>query len=154
MRIIMYSVLAREFFCHLIIITNFFNFRWQARKEGDRNMRAGLIPSRALQEHRTLLQRMKKEKTEDDSISKKEISISIDFSVNVCSQFVLLIFDLVECLRDYYAFAINVQCSMFYTVYTTILKNSSFKLTVASLTFTLYVFFKLLQAWPTTNPHF
>ncbi|KAK9670724.1 PDZ domain, partial [Popillia japonica] len=30
---------------------------WQARKEGDRNMRAGLIPSRALQERRIILER-------------------------------------------------------------------------------------------------
>lgn len=31
--------------------------RWQARKEGDRDMRAGLIPSRALQERRILHER-------------------------------------------------------------------------------------------------
>lgn len=31
--------------------------RWQARREGDRNMRAGLIPSRQLQEKRILAQR-------------------------------------------------------------------------------------------------
>jgi len=30
---------------------------WQARREGDRNMRAGLIPSRALQERRILHER-------------------------------------------------------------------------------------------------
>ncbi|XP_058805511.1 MAGUK p55 subfamily member 7 isoform X4 [Phymastichus coffea] len=41
---------------------------WQARKEGDRNMRAGLIPSRALQEHRIIRQRQLQEKSEDDSI--------------------------------------------------------------------------------------
>ncbi|XP_020282139.1 MAGUK p55 subfamily member 7 isoform X2 [Pseudomyrmex gracilis] len=35
---------------------------WQARREGDRNMRAGLIPSRALQERRLLFERMQKEK--------------------------------------------------------------------------------------------
>ncbi|XP_076385995.1 membrane palmitoylated protein 7-like protein metro isoform X4 [Megachile rotundata] len=41
---------------------------WQARREGDRNMRAGLIPSRALQERRIILERQQKEKTDDDSI--------------------------------------------------------------------------------------
>lgn len=42
-------------------------FRWQARKEGDRNMRAGLIPSRALQERRIIHERtqlMQKDTTE------------------------------------------------------------------------------------------
>ncbi|XP_012523277.1 MAGUK p55 subfamily member 7 isoform X4 [Monomorium pharaonis] len=42
---------------------------WQARREGDRNMRAGLIPSRALQERRILLERKEKEKTDEDNIS-------------------------------------------------------------------------------------
>ncbi len=32
-------------------------FRWQARREQDRNMRAGLIPSRALQERRIVHER-------------------------------------------------------------------------------------------------
>ncbi|XP_008215836.1 MAGUK p55 subfamily member 7 isoform X3 [Nasonia vitripennis] len=42
---------------------------WQARKEGDRNMRAGLIPSRALQEHRIIMQRQHlQEKSDDDKI--------------------------------------------------------------------------------------
>ena len=31
--------------------------RWQARKEGDRQMRAGLIPSRMLQEKRIAYER-------------------------------------------------------------------------------------------------
>lgn len=39
-------------------------FRWQARKEGDRNMRAGLIPSRALQERRIIHERTQKGKPE------------------------------------------------------------------------------------------
>ena len=34
-----------------------FIFRWQARREQDRNMRAGLIPSRALQERRIVQER-------------------------------------------------------------------------------------------------
>ncbi|XP_066581182.1 MAGUK p55 subfamily member 7 isoform X2 [Prorops nasuta] len=42
---------------------------WQARREGDRNMRAGLIPSRALQEQRILRERLEKEKVDNDSIS-------------------------------------------------------------------------------------
>ncbi|XP_043248143.1 membrane palmitoylated protein 7-like protein metro isoform X3 [Colletes latitarsis] len=41
---------------------------WQARREGDRNTRAGLIPSRALQERRIILERQQKEKTDDDNI--------------------------------------------------------------------------------------
>ncbi|XP_043790986.1 MAGUK p55 subfamily member 7 isoform X4 [Apis laboriosa] len=41
---------------------------WQARREGDRNMRAGLIPSRALQERRIILERQQKEKTDDDNM--------------------------------------------------------------------------------------
>lgn len=41
---------------------------WQARREGDRNMRAGLIPSRVLQEGRIILERQQKEKSDDDNI--------------------------------------------------------------------------------------
>ncbi|XP_017887928.1 MAGUK p55 subfamily member 7 isoform X4 [Ceratina calcarata] len=41
---------------------------WQARREGDRNMRAGLIPSRALQERRIILERQQSVKTDDDNI--------------------------------------------------------------------------------------
>ncbi|XP_046735562.1 MAGUK p55 subfamily member 7-like isoform X5 [Diprion similis] len=42
---------------------------WQARREGDRNMRAGLIPSRALQERIIVLQRqMKEQNDETDNI--------------------------------------------------------------------------------------
>ena len=37
-----------------------FHSRWQARKEQDRNMRAGLIPSRALQERRIVHERNEK----------------------------------------------------------------------------------------------
>lgn len=33
------------------------NDRWQARKEGDKQMRAGLIPSRMLQEKRIAYER-------------------------------------------------------------------------------------------------
>ncbi|XP_049814250.1 MAGUK p55 subfamily member 7 isoform X3 [Schistocerca nitens] len=40
---------------------------WQARREGDRNMRAGLIPSRALQERRIIHERTQKEKSGDES---------------------------------------------------------------------------------------
>ncbi|XP_023029210.1 membrane palmitoylated protein 7-like protein metro isoform X3 [Leptinotarsa decemlineata] len=39
---------------------------WQARKEGDRNMRAGLIPSRALQERRIIHERSQVPKNGDD----------------------------------------------------------------------------------------
>ncbi|XP_066991066.1 MAGUK p55 subfamily member 7 isoform X2 [Anabrus simplex] len=41
---------------------------WQARREGDRNMRAGLIPSRALQERRILHERTQEEKTGDEGL--------------------------------------------------------------------------------------
>ncbi|XP_049786828.1 MAGUK p55 subfamily member 7 isoform X5 [Schistocerca nitens] len=41
---------------------------WQARREGDRNMRAGLIPSRALQERRIIHERTQKEKSGDESL--------------------------------------------------------------------------------------
>ncbi|XP_023726515.1 MAGUK p55 subfamily member 7 isoform X4 [Cryptotermes secundus] len=39
---------------------------WQARREGDRNMRAGLIPSRALQERRILHERTQQDKTSEE----------------------------------------------------------------------------------------
>nr|CAD7197717.1 unnamed protein product [Timema douglasi] len=39
---------------------------WQARREGDRNMRAGLIPSRALQERRILHERSQQEKPKSE----------------------------------------------------------------------------------------
>lgn len=44
---------------NFILISTFSTFRWQSRKEGDRNMRAGLIPSRALQEKRIIAERTK-----------------------------------------------------------------------------------------------
>ncbi len=44
---------------------SFIFFRWQARREHDRTMRAGLIPSRQLQERRMLQQR--------DEMAKKHI---------------------------------------------------------------------------------
>ncbi|KAL0279914.1 UNVERIFIED_CONTAM: hypothetical protein PYX00_001369 [Menopon gallinae] len=49
---------------------------WQARREGDRNMRAGLIPSRALQERRILHERSQAEKNKDeenDDFDREEI---------------------------------------------------------------------------------
>lgn len=42
-----------------------FIFRWQARREGDRNMRAGLIPSRALQERKIIHERTQGEKNNE-----------------------------------------------------------------------------------------
>ena len=47
-------------------------FRWQARKEQDRNMRAGLIPSRALQERRIVHERNEQMKAnpEDSELGK------------------------------------------------------------------------------------
>ncbi|XP_046391171.1 MAGUK p55 subfamily member 7 isoform X6 [Ischnura elegans] len=51
---------------------------WQARREGDRNMRAGLIPSRALQERRIIHERTAKDKTgedaENDDFDREEIA--------------------------------------------------------------------------------
>ncbi|XP_063910295.1 MAGUK p55 subfamily member 7 isoform X4 [Zophobas morio] len=40
---------------------------WQARREGDRNMRAGLIPSRALQERRIIHERTQTSQDGDDA---------------------------------------------------------------------------------------
>ena len=40
-----------------ILLSIFLILRWQARREQDRNMRAGLIPSRALQERRIVHER-------------------------------------------------------------------------------------------------
>ncbi|KAF5271027.1 hypothetical protein FQR65_LT05377 [Abscondita terminalis] len=41
---------------------------WQARKEGDRNMRAGLIPSRALQERRIIHDRTQTQNDNDNGL--------------------------------------------------------------------------------------
>ncbi|XP_065160532.1 MAGUK p55 subfamily member 7 isoform X4 [Atheta coriaria] len=50
---------------------------WQARKEGDRNMRAGLIPSRALQERRIIHERAhaqkENESAENDDFDREQI---------------------------------------------------------------------------------
>uniref|UniRef100_A0A1B6CRI1 MAGUK p55 subfamily member 7 n=1 Tax=Clastoptera arizonana TaxID=38151 RepID=A0A1B6CRI1_9HEMI len=40
---------------------------WQARKEGDKDMRAGLIPSRALQERRILHERLQEDKSSKEA---------------------------------------------------------------------------------------
>jgi hypothetical protein len=53
--------LFRNFCFGLIVLV-----RWQARREGDRNMRAGLIPSRALQERRILHERTQQDKTSEE----------------------------------------------------------------------------------------
>ncbi|XP_046470442.1 MAGUK p55 subfamily member 7-like isoform X1 [Neodiprion pinetum] len=51
---------------------------WQARREGDRNMRAGLIPSRALQERNIVLERQLKEKSdESDHISLCSVPVAL-----------------------------------------------------------------------------
>ncbi|XP_014262034.1 MAGUK p55 subfamily member 7 isoform X6 [Cimex lectularius] len=50
----------------LHIVSQDDGYWWQARKEGDRNMRAGLIPSRALQERRIIHERQTEEKLEND----------------------------------------------------------------------------------------
>lgn len=52
--------------------------RWQARKEGDRNMRAGLIPSRALQERRIIHERTQAQKDNDNG--KLFVILSTHFS--------------------------------------------------------------------------
>jgi hypothetical protein len=51
----------RNINCSLIVLV-----RWQARREGDRNMRAGLIPSRALQERRILHERTQQDKSSEE----------------------------------------------------------------------------------------
>ncbi|XP_023029207.1 membrane palmitoylated protein 7-like protein metro isoform X1 [Leptinotarsa decemlineata] len=55
---------------------------WQARKEGDRNMRAGLIPSRALQERRIIHERSQVPKNGDDGLCSVSALPAI-----TCSQF-------------------------------------------------------------------
>ncbi|XP_044014548.1 MAGUK p55 subfamily member 7 isoform X2 [Aphidius gifuensis] len=50
---------------------------WQARREGDRNMRAGLIPSRALQERRIILERQQNDKTDDNADSMSLCSVPV-----------------------------------------------------------------------------
>ncbi|XP_014262002.1 MAGUK p55 subfamily member 7 isoform X2 [Cimex lectularius] len=52
----------------LHIVSQDDGYWWQARKEGDRNMRAGLIPSRALQERRIIHERQTEEKLENDEL--------------------------------------------------------------------------------------
>ncbi|XP_050419756.1 MAGUK p55 subfamily member 7 isoform X4 [Adelges cooleyi] len=51
---------------------------WQARKEGDRNMRAGLIPSKALQERKIIHERLStgdpKKKSESDDYDREDIA--------------------------------------------------------------------------------
>ncbi|XP_019876677.1 MAGUK p55 subfamily member 7 isoform X4 [Aethina tumida] len=49
---------------------------WQARREGDRNMRAGLIPSRALQERRIIHERTQvdNEGAENDDFDREQIA--------------------------------------------------------------------------------
>uniref|UniRef100_A0A1B6LBG4 MAGUK p55 subfamily member 7 n=1 Tax=Graphocephala atropunctata TaxID=36148 RepID=A0A1B6LBG4_9HEMI len=51
---------------------------WQARREGDRDMRAGLIPSRALQERRILHERA------HDKSSKEDVELSGGVGVGGC----------------------------------------------------------------------
>ncbi|XP_043286650.1 MAGUK p55 subfamily member 7 isoform X4 [Venturia canescens] len=50
----------------LHIVSEDDTYWWQARREGDRNMRAGLIPSRALQERKIIWERQMKAKSDDD----------------------------------------------------------------------------------------
>ncbi|XP_050542191.1 MAGUK p55 subfamily member 7 isoform X4 [Daktulosphaira vitifoliae] len=52
---------------------------WQARKEGDRNMRAGLIPSKSLQERKIIHERLstndqQKKKSESDDYDREDIA--------------------------------------------------------------------------------
>ncbi|XP_075228988.1 protein PALS1-like isoform X1 [Lycorma delicatula] len=59
---------------------------WQARKEGDRDMRAGLIPSRALQERRILHERTQVDKNnaeEEGCVGTRSSSIS-GIGLDVC----------------------------------------------------------------------
>lgn len=60
--------MSTEFLLAMLII-KLSTFRWQARKEGDRNMRAGLIPSRALQERRIIHERAHAQKENESGIS-------------------------------------------------------------------------------------
>lgn len=63
----------------LHIVSQDDSYWWQARKEGDKTTRAGLIPSRALQERRILHERSQKEsngdaKTENDDFDREMIA--------------------------------------------------------------------------------
>ncbi|XP_049786825.1 MAGUK p55 subfamily member 7 isoform X2 [Schistocerca nitens] len=68
---------------------------WQARREGDRNMRAGLIPSRALQERRIIHERTQKEKSGDERGEDNGVwtlglhLLPTNFPVGLCSVSVL-----------------------------------------------------------------
>lgn len=53
-------------------------FRWQARKEFDKTTRAGLIPSRALQERRIMHERSQMAREMSTSESKSELNL-LDF---------------------------------------------------------------------------
>ncbi|TMW42186.1 hypothetical protein DOY81_012734, partial [Sarcophaga bullata] len=50
---------------------------WQARKESERTARAGLIPSRALQERRILHERTQRDASDGESKSKNTIVLQI-----------------------------------------------------------------------------
>ncbi|VEN40426.1 unnamed protein product [Callosobruchus maculatus] len=70
---------------------------WQARKEGDRNMRAGLIPSRALQERRIIYERDQMGKNGEEALCS---SVSASSSCVVTpggSKTKKIIYDLAEC---------------------------------------------------------
>ena len=51
--------------------------RWQARKEGDGQMRAGLIPSRMLQEKRIAYERAHSANNNGDLLGKLPFSLNI-----------------------------------------------------------------------------
>ncbi|XP_012279305.1 MAGUK p55 subfamily member 7 isoform X1 [Orussus abietinus] len=61
----------------LHIVSQDDTYWWQARREGDRNMRAGLIPSKALQERKITLERQHKEKIDDDEDSISLCSVPV-----------------------------------------------------------------------------
>jgi hypothetical protein len=71
---------------------------WQARKEVDKTTRAGLIPSRALQERRIIHERSQSVKETSGSESKSEMNLSLCLH---CHSFQLLITNYFELLLSF-----------------------------------------------------
>ncbi len=70
--------------CIFIVIFGFL-FRWQARKEGDKNQRAGLIPSKLLQERRIIMERQKTNENKGKNLDL--VTIESFVSYYLCPQF-------------------------------------------------------------------
>lgn len=105
-RVVIYCTSSRRFFLfkfferlwfHSVVILQDDAYWWQARKEVDKTTRAGLIPSRALQERRIIHERNQAAKETNGSESKSELnlSLSILFLLNHATSIFKLIFLLI-----------------------------------------------------------